>query len=160
MNLTKNFTDFIDLLNKHSVEYMVVGGYAVGLHGYPRYTGDLVIWIRKAEANVDKLLLVIRDFGGPLAEISKDQFLKNATKQNPSPGIAFGREPLRIEVISSIDGVEFDNCYSRALTKKIMNTDLRYIGYEDLKTNKLATGRTKDKADIEEIEMRLKNNTI
>ena len=158
MNLTKDFTDFIDLLNKFSVEYMVVGGYAVGLHGYPRYTGDLDIWIKKSEANVDKLLFVIRDFGGPLAQINKEQFLKNSTKQNPSPGVSFGREPLRIEVISSIDGVEFDSCYIRALTKTVMNTELRYIGFEDLKINKLATGRTKDKADIEEIEKRRKNN--
>ena len=156
MNLSKDFLDFIDLLNQNKVEYMVVGGYAVGLHGYPRYTGDLDIWINKTETNVDKLLNAIREFGGPLAQINKEQFLKYATKQSPSPGVSFGRDPLRIEVVSSIDGVDFEDCYLRAMTNKMLKTELKYIGFEDLKRNKLATGRTKDKADIEELEKRMK----
>ena len=124
MNFTKDFIDFISLLNQKKVEYMVVGGYAVGLHGYPRYTGDLDIWINKTEVNVDKLLIVIGEFGGPLAQINKEQFLKNATKQNPSPGVSFGRDPLRIEVVSSIDGVDFESCYLRSLSKKVVDVEL------------------------------------
>ena len=156
MNLNRDFLDFLELLNKHFVEYMVVGGYAVGLHGHPRYTGDLDIWIKRSEENVDNLLMVIGDFGGPLAHIDRNQLLKNATKQNPSPGISFGRDPIRIEVITAIDGVSFDDCYSRILTKKIEGVVLNYINYDDLKKNKLSTNRLKDQVDIEELEKRLK----
>jgi len=152
MNVNKDFLDFIELLNKHNVEYMVVGGYAVGLHGYPRYTGDLDVWIKRSEENIDKLLQVIGDFGGPLADIDKNQLLKNATKQNPSPGISFGRTPIRIEVITAIDGVLFEECYPRILTKDIQGIPLRYIHYDDLKKNKLSTKRLQDKVDIEKLE--------
>ncbi|MEO6884035.1 MAG: hypothetical protein ABI199_08425 [Bacteroidia bacterium] len=146
------------MLNHHNVAYMVVGGYAVGLHGHPRYTGDLDIWIQKTDENADRLLKVVSDFGGPLAQINKEQLLQNATKQNPSPGISFGREPVRIEVLTSIDGVEFSDCTKRALTKEIQGISLRYIHYEDLKKNKLSTGRTQDKADIEALEKKFKHS--
>jgi hypothetical protein len=158
MNLNKDFLDFIELLNKHKVAYMVVGGYAVGLHGHPRYTGDLDVWIEKSDKNVEHLLLVIKDFGGPLAEIDKNMLLQNATKTNPSPGISFGREPIRIEVITAIDGVTFGDCLTRAMTKEIVGIPLRYIHYDDLIKNKLSTGRTKDRADIEELEKKKKGN--
>lgn len=158
MNLNKDFLDFIELLNKHKVEYMIVGGYAVGLHGHPRYTGDLDVWIKKGESNIDNLLLVIKDFGGPLLEIDKNKLLANATKANPSPGISFGRDPIRIEVITAIDGVTFEDCNPRALIKDIAGISLRYIHYEDLKKNKLTTNRLRDKADIEELEKRKKHS--
>jgi predicted nucleotidyltransferase len=157
MNLNKDFFDFIELLNKHQVAYMVVGGYAVGLHGYPRYTGDLDVWIEKSETNVDQLLLVIKDFGGPLIEIDKNMLMKNATKTNPAPGISFGREPIRIEVITQINGVTFDDCLTRAMTKEIAGIQLRYIHYDDLIKNKRSTGRMKDLADIEELEKKNRN---
>jgi len=160
MNLNKDFLDFIELLNKHNVEYMVVGGYAVGLHGHPRYTGDLDVWIKKSEENIDKLFFTIKDFGGPLAHIEKAQLMKNATKQNPSPGISFGREPIRIEVITTIDGVDFEDCFSRVLTKEIAGVPLRYIHYDDLKKNKLSTGRMQVKVDIEVLENKRKRKGI
>lgn len=158
MNVTKDFLEFIELLNKHEVKYIIVGGYAVGLHGYPRYTGDLDIWIDRSEENVDKLLHTIKDFGGPLAHIDKKQLLKNKTRQNPSPGISFGREPIRIEIITAIDGVKFEDCFTRTLTKEIQGIPLCYIYYDDLKKNKLSTGRTQDKADIEHLEKIKKTN--
>jgi hypothetical protein len=158
MNLNKDFLDFIGLLNKHNVAYMVVGGYAVGLHGYPRYTGDLDIWIEKSLENVDRLLLVIKEFGGPLAAIDKNSLMRNATKLNPSPGISFGREPIRIEVITQIDGVAFEECITRVQTKNISGTPLHYIHYDDLLKNKMSTGRTKDRADIEELEKKASKN--
>lgn len=160
MNLNKDFLDFIELLNTHKVEYMVVGGYAVGLHGHPRYTGDLDIWIKRSDENVDNLLKTIKDFGGPLAHIDKSQLMQNATKQNPSPGISFGRDPIRIEVITTIDGVDFDDCFLRALTKEITGVPLRYIHFNDLKINKMSTGRAQDKADIEALENKRKRKGI
>ena len=152
MNLTKDFMDFIELLNKHEVAYMVVGGYAVGFHGYPRYTGDLDVWIKRSEENVSKLMCVVKDFGGPHAEMNEGDLLREPSKENPSPGVGFGREPLRIEVLSAIEGVEFDDCIENVVEKAIGGVALKYIHYNDLKKNKLSTGRTKDRADIEELE--------
>ena len=149
MHLTKDFIDFIELLNQHEVAYMVVGGYAVGFHGYPRYTGDLDIWIKRSEENVIELLRVIKSFGGPHAELNQEDLLRKPTKENPSPGVGIGREPLRIEILSAIDGVVFDECTGNAEEKEIAGVLLKYIHYDDLKKNKLSTGRTKDKADIE-----------
>jgi hypothetical protein len=149
MNFNQDFADFIILLNHHKVDYMVVGGYAMGLHGLPRYTGDLDIWINREERNVDLLLNVVRDFGGPLAEIDKNALMANATQTNRSPGISFGREPVRIEVLTSIDGVDFKDCFTRVQCKNISGLQLNYIHYNDLIKNKEASGRIQDQADAE-----------
>ena len=77
MNISKDFADFITLLNQHDVEYMIVGGYAVGLHGLPRYTGDLDVWVNKSDENVEKVKRVIFEFGGPYSEIG---FVVNLSK--------------------------------------------------------------------------------
>lgn len=158
MNLTRDFVDFIDLLNQYDVAYMIVGGYAVGFHGYPRYTGDLDIWIDRTEENVDRLMSVVKAFGGPHAEMNKEDLLKMPSAQNPSPGVSFGREPMRLEIVSAIDGVIFKECFKNIEQKKIAGVDFKYIHYNDLKTNKLSTGRLKDQADIEELEMRTKKS--
>lgn len=86
--------------------------------------------------------------------------MQNATKQNPSPGISFGREPIRIEVLTQIDGVAFGDCLSRSLVKDITGVSLRYIHFDDLAKNKLSTGRSKDIADIEELEKKRKGKNI
>jgi hypothetical protein len=157
MNINRDFADFIRLLNQHGAEYMVVGGYAVGLHGHPRFTGDLDVWINRTEENIDKVLAVVRDFGGPMAQIDRNKLLENATKTNPSPGISFGREPVRIEVLTAIDGVEFVDCYQRVQYRDVEGIMLKFIHYDDLLKNKRATGRTKDTADIEDLEKKRKN---
>ncbi len=152
MNISKDFADFIELLNNHSVEYMIVGGYAVGLHGLPRYTGDLDIWVNNSNENLDRLKKVIFDFGGPLSEIDFNKLQLKPTKSNPVPGIGFGREPLRIEILSSLAGVDFSDCYKHTESKKIGSLMIKYINYDDLKTSKLNSERLKDKGDIEELE--------
>lgn len=150
--LTPDFLDFIRLLNKHDVHYMVVGGYAVGLHGYPRYTGDLDIWIQISEANATKMLIVIKEFGVTIPNLTKVDFLR----EKPLSGVHFGREPLRIDILNTIDGVAFEECYPNKQTTIIENTPVYYIHFNDLKKNKLHSGRSKDKADIEEIEEKQK----
>ena len=147
-----DFLDFIKLLNKHQVEYMVVGGYAVGLHGYPRYTGDLDIWINISDSNADKMLIALNDFGVKIEGLTKNDFLR----ENPMSGVHFGREPLRIDILNSIDGVKFEECYSQKQVTKFEGVTIHYIHFKDLKKNKLSTGRSKDKADIEELESKIK----
>ena len=150
---TKDFTDFINLLNQYQVEYMVVGGYAVGYYGYPRYTGDLDIWIRISEGNAAKMLVVLNEFGVSIPGLKKEDFMR----ENPLSGVHFGREPLRIDILSTIDGVKFEDCYVNRQTTNFDGTSINYIHYNDLKKNKLSSGRTRDKADIEELELKFKN---
>jgi len=95
---------------------------------------------------------VVKAFGGPHAEMNEADLLREPSKENPSPGVGFGREPLRIEVLSAIDGVNFEDCIGNAEEIEIAEISLKYIHYSDLKKNKLSTGRAKDKADIEELE--------
>src|SRR5438552_11512774 len=102
MNITKDFLDFIELLNKYNVEYLIVGGYAVGLHGNPRYTGDLDIWVNNSSGNLELLEKVVYDFGGPSSSIDFNKLKEKPTPKNPFPGIGFGREPMRIEILSTL----------------------------------------------------------
>lgn len=149
---TKEFLDFIKLLNKHNVEYMIVGGYAVGYHGYPRYTGDLDIWINISERNAGKMILVMNEFGVVIPDLKKEDFLRD----NPMAGIYFGREPLRIDILNSIEGVKFEECYPNRNVTNFEGTPVNYIHYKDLIKNKLKTGRRQDKVDVEKLEKRFK----
>ena len=146
MILEKDFEDFVKLLNKYNVAYMVVGGYALALHGKPRHTGDLDIWIDVSEDNAAKLVLVLHEFGMGSMGLEKEDFLK--------PGFMsqIGYPPLRIDILNSIDGVSFSKAI---LGMQIIHLDddlfLNYIGLDDFLTNKQASGRKQDLADIREI---------
>lgn len=149
---SSDFLDFIKLLNKHSVEYMIVGGYAVGFYGYPRYTGDMDIWINTSEDNANKMLVVMKEFGVVIPGLTKEDFMRDTDLS----GVNFGREPLRIDILSSIDGVKFYECYPNKLVTDFEGVAMNYISFNDLKKNKLSTGRGKDKVDVEEIEKKMK----
>ncbi len=146
MILEKDFEDFLKLLNKYNVAYMIVGGYALALHGKPRHTGDLDIWIDVSEDNAAKLVLVLHEFGMGSIGLEKEDFLK--------PGFMsqIGYPPLRIDILNSIDGVSFSEAI---LGMQIIHLDddlfLNYIGLDDFLTNKQASGRKQDLADIREI---------
>src|SRR5215813_10009592 len=100
-----DFREFLTLLNKNNVQYMIVGGYAVGFHGHPRFTGDLDIWLLPEENNVKKIIAAIQEFGfGSLAITEKDL----STEGNV---IQLGYPPLRIDLLTSIDGVQFNESY-------------------------------------------------
>ena len=150
----RDFIEFIELLNKHKVQYLVVGGYAVGFHGYPRYTGDLDIWIKISETNASNMMTVVKEFGVGVKGLSKDDFLR----ESPLAGVHFGNEPLRIDILNSIDGVSFDECYPNKENKTFGGVKIDYINFNDLKKNKLSSGRSKDITDVEEIEKRKKAN--
>lgn len=145
MTLAKDFEDFVKLLNKFEVEYMVVGGYAMAFHGKPRYTGDLDIWINISENNADKLLKVIKSFGMDSLGFEKEDFLQ------PGYISQIGYPPLRIDILNSIDGVAFNEAFVNR--QKIVEGDLEisYIGLNDLVQNKIASGRKQDIQDVREI---------
>jgi hypothetical protein len=144
--LNKHFQEFIELLEKHEVKYLVVGGYAVGFHGFPRYTGDLDVFIAISEKNSEKILKVFEDFGFSDLGLSIDDFLEEEIV------VEIGREPMKIQVLTGIDGVTFDECY---IGKEFLSFSealkVPFIGYEALLKNKEASPRAKDKIDFEEL---------
>ena len=140
-----DFKDFLSLLNSRGVEYLLVGGYAVGYHGYPRSTGDMDVWIALSNSNAQKAATVLRDFGMPKDAVSKELFLER------DKVIRMGVPPIRIEVITSASGVDFAECYSRREVIEIEGIPINFISLEDLKANKRACGRYKDLEDLEHL---------
>ena len=150
--ISRHFKEFIDLLNYNKVEYMIVGGYAVGYHGHPRYTGDLDIWIKVSVENAKKMMCVMNEFPAPPNLFTEEDFLN----EKPLAGGYFGKEPFRIDILNSIEGVLFEECYPHAPRINFEGTEMCFIHYNDLKKNKLSTGRKQDEVDIEKIEKQLK----
>jgi predicted nucleotidyltransferase len=146
MILAKDFEEFVALLNKHDVEYMVVGGYALAFHGKPRHTGDLDIWINISEQNAEKLLLVIKEFGLASLGLEKADFL------NSGYITQIGYPPLRIDILNNIDGLEFKEAIKNKESIDVDGLLINYIGLHDFITNKKASGRSQDLTDIKEIE--------
>ena len=142
IELHPDFKDFLRLLNSHDVRYMLVGGYAVGYHGYPRATGDMDIWIETSESNSKKLASAFREFGMPTETISEDLFLE------PNKVIRMGVPPVRLEVITSASGVDFNECYANREVIEIDGIPVNFISLHDLKKNKRAAGRHKDLEDL------------
>lgn len=144
--MSKDFKEFIALLNSNKVAYLIVGGYAVGFHGYPRYTGDLDIWVQMSVENANRLINTLADFGFGRANFSIDDFLR------PYQILQLGYPPFRIDIITSIDGVIFEECYVHHVLMKVDELLVPIIGIADLRKNKLATGRSKDRLDWENLQ--------
>ena len=144
----KDFSEFVSLLNAHGVEYLVVGGYALAAHGHPRFTGDLDIWLQQSKANASRVLDALRAFGFGSLDISVSGLLK------PDGVVQLGYPPGRIDLLTSIDGVSVDLCSARKEMVLIQGLPIPFIGLEDFKTNKKATGRLKDLADLESLNQR------
>ncbi|WP_028525204.1 hypothetical protein [Runella limosa] len=146
MTLDPDFEDFIKLLNQFEVDYMIVGGYAMAFHGRPRYTGDLDIWIDISETNAKKMLLVINTFGFSSLGFEKEDFLReNLINQ-------IGYPPLRIDILTSIDGISFREAYSQKQVITIGDFTANYIGLAHLIQNKKTSGREQDQLDVKALE--------
>jgi len=145
MILEKDFQEFIELLNKHEVAYMVVGAHALAFHGKPRHTGDLDIWINPIESNAEKMVAVINDFGFASVGLKKDDFLREHYVTQ------LGYPPLRIDILNSISGVTFSEAYDNRLFIEVDEITISYIGLNDLIKNKQGTARKQDMADLENL---------
>jgi hypothetical protein len=145
MILNKHFREFIELLEKHHVEYLVVGGYAVGFHGFPRYTGDLDIFVAISPRNAKGLVRVFSAFGFSSIGLKESDFLDQEII------VEIGREPNKIQILTGIDGVGFDICYQHRVLYREGTLAIPFIALDDLITNKAATPRGKDKIDLEEL---------
>lgn len=143
--LSSDFKEFLRLLNAHGVEYLLVGGYAVGLHGYPRATVDLDVWVNATPTNAERVLAALRAFGFGAPNLVPRLFI------DPLSIVRFGLPPFRIEIMTTIDGVEFAPCHARALACDLDGVVVPVIALDDLKTNKRASGRNKDLADLDNL---------
>lgn len=145
IRLPQDFKELLQLLNLKKIEYLVVGGYAVALYGYPRATGDMDIWVAISKINAHKIVEALKEFGFNVAELKEELFLEK------EKNIRMGIPPLRIEILTSIDGVEFTECYSNKEIVIIDDIEINFISLEDLKKNKRASGRYQDLADLENL---------
>jgi len=140
--LNRDFKEFAELLAANSVEYLVVGGYALAVHGRPRYTGDLDLWVGRTDTNIAKLLAALTAFGfGSLQ-------LKAADFAPADAVVQLGYPPGRIDLLTGIDGVRFEDCYPRRQMVHVSGIELPVIHLDDFKTNKRAAARPRDLADL------------
>ena len=146
MNIQPDFADFLRLLESHRVEYMIVGGYAVAYHGFPRFTKDIDIFFSDAPENAARLRQALIDFGFAESSVPIDML------QRPDAVIAIGIEPVRIDLLNRIAGVAFDAAWPRTVRGRYGDVEVTFIGRDELLQNKRATGRTRDMADVEELE--------
>jgi phage replication-related protein YjqB (UPF0714/DUF867 family) len=143
--LPPDFSEFLRSLNDQHVEYLLIGGYAVSYHGYPRSTADMDIWIAINDRNAPRVVAALEEFGFAGANLSPHLF------DQPDQITRLGNPPFRIEILTTISGVNFDEAYQKRVVDEIDGIPVSIISYEDLKTNKLAAGRPKDLADLDNL---------
>jgi len=143
MTTNPDFRDLFAALNDTGTEFLVVGGYALAVHGHPRFTKDLDVWVRADEANALKVWKALAAFGAPMGTLTLQDL--------QSPGIVFqmGLPPNRIDVLTGIDGVTFQEAWDHRIESRYGDQPVRVIGLDELIRNKLATGRPQDALDVE-----------
>ena len=141
----RDFKEFLKSLNSNSVEYLLIGGYAVAIHGHIRATNDLDIWVYLSAENAARIDRAIRQFGFVTAALTPELFLV------PNNVVRMGVPPIRIEILTPISGVEFKSCYAEREMFRIENLDVPVISLARLRENKAASARAKDLADLESL---------
>ena len=143
--LSRDFKEFVALPRSTTTEYLAVGGYVMALHGRPRHTGDLDIRIRRSPANTQRLMVVLREFGFGDVGLSQQDF------ELPRNVVQLGYPPFRIDLLTDIDGVEFDAAWSNRETTTHDGLAIHFVALADLKANKRASGRPRDIDDLEQL---------
>ncbi|MBC7888077.1 MAG: hypothetical protein H7Z13_09305 [Ferruginibacter sp.] len=143
-----DFRDFLAALNDQQVRYILVGGFSVILHGYPRTTGDMDIWVERTKANYQKLKKAFHQFGMPLFDMTEDNFLTH-----PNWDVfTFGRPPVAIDIMVKVKGLDFDDCYNQSVMFEDENLKIRTIHKNSLIEAKKSAGRSKDLDDLENLQ--------
>ncbi len=145
MNIQNDFEEFLRLLVKHKVKFVLVGGYAVAFHGYVRTTKDMDIFFCDSDDNIEKIINTLRDFS-----INTDNTLKKEL-QEPGSIIRMGIPPVMIEMINRLSGISFSEVWEHRIAGKYGDISVNYISYKNLLINKKAAGRPKDLADVDEL---------
>jgi hypothetical protein len=140
--LNRDFKDILLCLKDERAEFIIVGAYALAAHGLPRATGDIDIWINNSTENARKVLRALSAFGAPISSLTEQDFT------SPDMIVQVGVEPCRVDILTSIDGVEFDEAWKNKMTIVVDDVEVQVISKGDLLKNKLAAGRDKDHGDI------------
>ena len=146
IKLPPDFAEFLKLLTAHNVEYLLIGGYAVGYYGYPRATNDMDIWIARHPANAARMVAALRAFGFDTPQLSANLFLEGENI------VRLGVPPIRIEILTAISGVNFAECYAARVFTNMDGVAVNLISLPHLKINKQASGRHKDLDDLEHLD--------
>ena len=144
--LNEDYRDMLRALSEEGVSYLLVGAYALAVHGYPRATMDIDLWVMPSAANAEAVLRALRRFGAPLGGLSVEDLQQDGTV------FQIGVAPRRIDILTTATGLRFENAYARSVPVGIDGTDVRVLSVPDLIANKRATGRHKDLADVEALE--------
>jgi hypothetical protein len=145
MTVARDFEEFFASCNKHGVKYLVVGGYAFALYAHPRYTGDMDLFVDHAEDNARRVIAALEDFGFSLTDLSWPDLITEGRV------VQLGNPPLRIDLLTSIDGVEFEAAWPRRTESMYGREKISVISKEDLISNKRASGRKQDLADLDDL---------
>jgi predicted nucleotidyltransferase len=140
-----DFKDFLKLLNSKSVEYLLIGGYAVGYYGYPRATADMDIFVNRSKKNAKNIVKVLKEFGFTVEALKPELFVKE------NQVIRLGVPPLRLEILTTISGVSFSQCYRRRNRAVLDGVEATVISLADLRANKAASGRPRDLDDLQNL---------
>jgi predicted nucleotidyltransferase len=143
--LSRDFRELLELLNSGGVRYLVLGGYAVNFHGHHRNTKDLDLWIAVDPNNAGRVSESLRQFGFPAASVPPSLFLQKGKV------FVLGREPFRVDLLTNPSGVDFEPCYARRVETVLDGVAVPFIALDDLIINKRASGRLRDRADVEEL---------
>jgi predicted nucleotidyltransferase len=144
--LNQDFKEFVQSLNENNARYLVIGGYAVAFHGYPRYTKDLDVWVESSQENAMRIVKALEQFGFASLGLQAEDFLV------PDQVIQLGFPPNRIDILTSVEGVAFQGCYASRVQVVLDGIRVNFIDLENLKKNKRAVGRAQDLADLEKLE--------
>ena len=145
MEAQKDFKELLELFNGHKVKYIIVGAYALAYHGAPRFTGDIDILVHPSHNNAQKILSVLSDFGFGSLNLTIEDF------KNPNTVVQLGVPPVRIDIITSITGVDWEEAEKGKIEGLYGDVSVYFLGREQYITNKRAIGRKKDLADIESL---------
>ena len=146
MKINKDFEELFELLNKNSVFYIIVGGYAFAIHVEPRFTKDLDIFVKRDAENAQKIIKTLHDFGFGSLELSDEDFL------DPDQVIQIGNPPFRVDFLTSISGVTFEEVWNNRIIGNYGSQKVNFIGKEELRKNKRAAGRKSDLEDLDRLE--------
>ena len=144
--LNRDFKEIVSVFNAARVEFLVVGAYALAAHGLPRATGDIDLWVRPTAENAERAFRALAEFGAPLERVDINDFA------TPGMVMQFGVEPGRVDVITEIEAVTFDEAYAERKVVRMEHVDMPVIGREHLLRNKRAVGRPQDLADASRLE--------
>jgi hypothetical protein len=143
MEIQTDFKELFEFFNVHNVQYLIVGSYALAFHGSPRYTGDIDVYVKPDKENAIKVMQALTDFGFGSIGLEASDF------ESPDKVVQLGISPVRIDLITSISGVDWDTAYKGSETGHYGNVTVNFIGRSEFITNKRASGRKKDLADLE-----------